>query len=128
MDKITTAECIKVLKNLGEANCFSSSFPHPHIAAAIAQLLALQKMESKHGACDADEVEHYESCECCQNFHRMEQRHDKIKKAAQEMAKSSKDLIGFMSDANEWKDYWKWIEAVNAAILASELNDIKVVK
>lgn len=40
----------------------------------------LAKMEAKHGPADADEVEHYESCECCGNFHRMEQAHDRVQK------------------------------------------------
>lgn len=44
------------------------------------------------------------------------------------LLEAAKNLVGFMQDNEEWKDYWKWIEAVNAAILASELNDIKVVK
>lgn len=50
----------------------------------IAQFVApieekLAKMESKHGQVDADEVEPYENCECCGNFHRMEEKNDSLK-------------------------------------------------
>lgn len=63
-----------------------------------AKLISLQKMETKHGPHDADEVEHYESCECCQQFHRMEQAHDKLKKSADELARASGVIVGGLAD------------------------------
>jgi hypothetical protein len=86
MTKTTTAECIEWLKIVQAPRPYEKG--EKYRSSIHAQLLVAQEMEAKHGKADADEVQHYESCECCQNFHYMEQKCDTIKKAAQEMAKA----------------------------------------
>lgn len=51
-------------------------FKH-HAHASITTLLASGQVAIVQ---KQDEVEHYESCECCGNFHRMEQERDALKK------------------------------------------------
>ena len=55
---------------------------------------ALEKMERRHGRHDADEVEHYETCECCQNFHRMEQEADALRKVLSEFVQHYEHCVG----------------------------------
>lgn len=62
---------------------------NPEKAASVADLMTLKmslvSMEhdldcfvKKHGPVDANDVEHYEACECCQNFARMEKQRDDL--------------------------------------------------
>jgi hypothetical protein len=74
-----------------ELSDFKRMVYEPEIKARDAEIAALRKalngarienskFTKRHGPVEADEVEHYESCECCKKFHLMEEAHDRLLK------------------------------------------------